>query len=171
MHKNVERALIFGQGIADESTISSKTTLVFFVLAISEIAGGYLMGKIADVYENATFLLTQITINIGLLALFFLIATYYLESYAMCFICVILLGLVENFVACLVSVIITDDYGGKFEVFCLFRVSYGLANSAFLTIQLLIAGYSAAVFLFIVLFVVLLINTINFKMKKPEMDA
>lgn len=108
--------------------------------------------------------------TIRLLALFFVIATYYLESYAMCFVCVILLGLVENFVGCLVSIIITDDYGGKFEVFCLFRVSYGIANSTMLTLQLLIADFSTEIFLLIVLAALLLINTLNFSLKKPTME-
>lgn len=112
LHVVIERAMEVEGKTADEQEINQKTTIILFVLSFSEIVGGIVMGKIADMYSQASYLLTQITVNITVLGFALIVLAYYLRSYALCFGVAILLGCAENFTNCICSVIITDDYNG-----------------------------------------------------------
>lgn len=105
---------------------------------------------------------------LSILAMISMVFTYYMKSYALCFVTIVLLGVSEFFGNTLTSVIITDDYNGKLEGFMIYRVFGPLLVISVLAIQLFLQSQPVWIYMLICIALSLYINIKVFQLKKPQ---
>lgn len=122
-------------------------------LGLFEIISGYVIGKLADKVSKyrlctAATLCAEAALVISLL-------TFYIQSYPACFICSALWGFTDCFFNNIVSIVCSEDYKGKMEIFALYRFFLALCGSIVLAMNMILNAADAPSWIFMIVIVIL----------------
>ena len=118
---------IVERSLSDElskNEIASKTTLVLLVVAVFEILGGYINGKLNEKFNMIRLatvgtLLFELALGLSLYA-------YFLKSYVFCFFVGAAWGLSDCFMNAQVSVMASKMFDGEILIFSVYRFCLGI---------------------------------------------
>ncbi|EAS04192.2 MFS transporter (macronuclear) [Tetrahymena thermophila SB210] len=129
--------------------INIKTTYVFTVLGFSEILAAAICGKLmGKIHYTKVAYFSNIILQ---LCVVFSFIAYFLQSYALCFVCGFLWGFVDCFQISVASYICQVKFNGQIESFSIFRFFQGMGVMITILISIFMESIAQYYFIFVIL--------------------
>ncbi|KAL4484432.1 hypothetical protein ABPG74_019609 [Tetrahymena malaccensis] len=129
--------------------INIKTTYVFTVLGFSEILAAAICSKLmGKIHYTKVAYFSNIILQ---LCVVFSFTAYFLQSYALCFVCGFLWGFIDCFQISVASYICQVKFNGQIESFSIFRLFQGLGVMITILISIFMESLAQYYFIFVIL--------------------